>query len=267
MAHAARVFGRPDWLASARKALDAMRRTLWVDGRLLATARDGRAHLAAYLDDHAYLLAALLEMLETDFRAADLAWAMDVANLLLKEFHDDRDGGFFFTSHGHEALIHRPKPGPDNATPSGNATAAWALNRLSMLTGDTRGSEAARRTVELFWPQVLRQPGAFGSLLAALEDLLEPPRTVILTGDPGAMAPWRKMIDDAYLPRTMAVAIPPGAGPLPAPLDKPAREGVTAWLCEGLACRPPIGTKEQLQEALGLRTIAPSVGSITVPRS
>src|SRR5206468_8048018 len=82
MAHAARIFGRADWLASARKALDAMRRTLWVDGHLLATARDGRAHLAAYLDDHAYLLAALLEMLEADFRAEDLAWAGDVAKVL-----------------------------------------------------------------------------------------------------------------------------------------------------------------------------------------
>src|SRR5262249_41450294 len=160
---------RADWLASARNALDAMRHTLWANGRLLATARDGRAHLAAYLDDHAYLLAALLEMLEADFRGADLAWATEVANVLMKEFHDDRAAASSSPPHGHEPLTHRPKPGPDNAPPSGNGVAAWALNRLSMLTGDTRAADAARGTLALFWPQILRQPGAFGSLLAALE--------------------------------------------------------------------------------------------------
>jgi uncharacterized protein YyaL (SSP411 family) len=57
MARAARVFGRADWLASARNALDFIRATMWKDGKLLATYKDGRAHLDAYLDDHAFLLA------------------------------------------------------------------------------------------------------------------------------------------------------------------------------------------------------------------
>ena len=266
MAHAARVFGRADWLASARAALAALRRTLWVDGRLLATARDGRAHhLAAYLDDHAYLLAALLEMLEADFRAEDLAWAVEVAGVLMDDFHDAVEGGFFFTSHGHEALIHRPKPGADNATPSGNAVAAWALNRLAMLTGETRYSDAARGTVALFWPQIQRQPAAFGTMLAVLEETLEPPRTVVLTGDPAGMGPWRALLDAAYLPATAAIAVPAGAGPLPPPLAKPVGKGVAAWLCEATVCRPPIDTLGQLREALGLSTIAPFTGFPTAP--
>ncbi|MCE9570952.1 MAG: thioredoxin domain-containing protein, partial [Rhodocyclales bacterium] len=57
MAHAARVFEHGEWLASAQRAMDFLRATMWRDGRLLATARDGRAHLDAYLDDHAFLLA------------------------------------------------------------------------------------------------------------------------------------------------------------------------------------------------------------------
>jgi uncharacterized protein YyaL (SSP411 family) len=136
MARAARVFARADWLASARAALDFIRHTMWRNGKLLATAKDGRAHLDAYLDDHAYLLAALLEMLQADFDARDLAWAGEIGEVLMEKFHDAAAGGFFFTSHAHERLIHRPKPGPDNATPSGNAVAAWALNRLSFFTGE-----------------------------------------------------------------------------------------------------------------------------------
>src|ERR1019366_9318005 len=53
MARAAWVFNRPDWLHSAQRAMDFVRNTLWRDGKLLATYKDGKAHLNAYLDDHA----------------------------------------------------------------------------------------------------------------------------------------------------------------------------------------------------------------------
>ncbi len=172
MAHAARVFGRPDWLASARTALDFARSTLWKDGRLFATHKDGKTHLNAYLDDYAFLLAAILEMLQADFREADLAWAEALGDALLESFHDVSGGGFFFTSHDHERLIHRPKPGHDNATPSGNGVAAWALNRLSFLTGDMRFQQAAEGTLALFWPGLERSPAGFGSLLTTLEETL-----------------------------------------------------------------------------------------------
>jgi uncharacterized protein YyaL (SSP411 family) len=57
---------------------------MWQDGRLLATARGGRAHLDAYLDDHAFLLAALLEMMQAEFRIEDLDFAIALADSLLE---------------------------------------------------------------------------------------------------------------------------------------------------------------------------------------
>jgi hypothetical protein len=135
MARAGRVFGRADLVASARRALDFLRATLWRAGRLLATYKGGRAHLNAYLDDHAFLLAALLELMQTDFRREDLEFAIDLADSLLERFEDRVHGGFFFTSRDHEPLILRPKPGPDSATPSGNGMAALSLQRLGHLVG------------------------------------------------------------------------------------------------------------------------------------
>ena len=257
MAHAARVFGNRDWLASARKALDYVRREMWRDGKLLATAKDGRAHLDAYLDDHAYLIAALLETLQADFDARDLEWAARLGRVLLDEFRDPVQGGFFFTSHDHERLIHRPKPGPDNATPSGNAVAALALNRLSFLTGDARLAEASRNAIALFWPQIERQAAAFGTMLAALEEQLTAPRTLIVTGPRDALAPWREMLDKAYLPTTIVLCIASSEG-LPGPLRKPVGEKVEAYLCEGATCLAPMASPQQLRDALGLTTIAPS---------
>jgi uncharacterized protein len=255
MARAARAFERPDWLESARASLDFIRATLWNEGRLLATSKDGRAHLDAYLDDHAYLLAALLEMLQAEFRASDLAWAQELGDILLERFLDREAGGFFFTAHDHEKLIQRPKPGPDNATPSGNAVAAWALNRLAFLTGATRYADAAAGTVALFWPQVERQPAGFGTLLAALEEQLVAPRTVIVMGARGAFEPWRRMLDEAYAPTTLALFIPAGTADLPAVLAKPATDTVNAWVCEGVTCLQPVDSPEKLRESLGLPRI------------
>jgi uncharacterized protein YyaL (SSP411 family) len=252
MARAARVFAKPEWLASARRALDFIRRNLWKDGKLLATYKDGRAHLDAYLDDHAFLLAALLEVMQADFDPRDLAWAKALGDVLMDAFYDPEEGGFFFTSHGHEPLIHRPKPGPDNATPSGNAVAALALNRLAFITGETRFSEAAAKTVSLFRPQMEQHPHAFCTMLAALEELLAPPRTVIVLGARVDFPPWRAALDAAYLPTSLVLFIPAASEPLPPPLRKPPAENVNAWVCEGVTCLPPIESPEELRKTLDL---------------
>src|SRR6185369_16903443 len=101
-----------------------------------------RAHLNAYLDDYAFLLQALLELMQTRFRAEDYAWARELADALLDEFEDPAHGGFFFTSHDHERLFHRTKPGHDNATPSGNGVAACALIALGHLAAEPRYVDA-----------------------------------------------------------------------------------------------------------------------------
>src|SRR5205814_2700899 len=94
MAHAGRVFARPEWIASARRALEFIRSRMWRDGKLLATYKDGRAHLNAYLDDYAFLIAALLELMQTEFSLRDLQFAADLAGTLLEQFEDGESGGF-----------------------------------------------------------------------------------------------------------------------------------------------------------------------------
>jgi len=265
MARAARAFGNGEWLSAARRALDFLHATHWKDGRLLATSKDGRAHLDTYLDDHAYLLAALLEMMQSDFRSEDLAWAREIADALLARFEDRAEGGFFFTAHDHESLIHRPKPGPDNATPSGNAVAALCLNRLTFLTGDARYGEAARRTVELFLPSVRRQPSAFGTMLMALAEQLEPPRTVIVRGAMADFAPWKHVLDLAYRPSTMTLYIPATASRLPDPLAKPLAQAAQAWVCEAMTCLAPVSRPDALRGMLASPRIAAAMPPTSQP--
>jgi uncharacterized protein YyaL (SSP411 family) len=251
MARAARVFGRADWLASARRALAFVRGTLWDGERLLATYKDGRAHLNAYLDDYAFLLDALIELMQTQFDPADLELADELAEALLARYEDGAAGGFFFTSHDHEQLIHRPKPAHDNATPSGNGVAAFALNRLGHLTGETRYTLAAERAVAAFYPAMAKSPAGFATMLAALEETLTPPRVVVVRAEAQVLSAWRDAVARRHRPATLIVAVPAEAGRLPPVLDKPASAGtVNAYVCEGVSCLPPVHDVPALEALL-----------------
>jgi len=251
MAHAGRVFGREPWIASARRALDFIRSRMWRDGRLLATSKDGHAHLAAYLDDYAYLMAALIELLQSEFSLQDLEFAGQLAEVLLAQFEDAEGGGFFFTARDHEALIHRPKPGYDNATPSGNAVAAWGLGRLAALTDRERYATAAERTLELFYPMMRDSPAGYGAMTIALDEHLQPPGVLVLRGRPEALARWRAELAREFLPDTTVLAIADSMSGLPPALDKPARpEPVNGWLCRGVNCLLPISDLVDLRRTL-----------------
>jgi hypothetical protein len=240
MAHAARVFDRPDWLLSAQRAMDFVRRTLWREGRLLATYKDGKAHLNAYLDDHAFLLNALLELLQAGYRGTDLAFAVQLADDLLARFEDSQDGGFFFTSHDHEVLIQRNKIGSDNATPAGNGIAAQALLRLALITGETKYAEAAERCLKLFFPELQQAAGYHSSLCTALAEYLQPSAVLVLRASSQDRTVWLDALRLRYLPGVLTIALADDAADLPAAIAKPVGDRTTAWLCHGTQCLPPI---------------------------
>jgi hypothetical protein len=239
LAHAGRVMARPDWVAEAHAALDFLHRHLWRDGRLLASYKHGAARLNAYLDDYAFLLDALLETLQAGFREQDLAWARELADALLTHFEDPAAGGFFFTSHDHEALITRPKPGYDNATPSGNGVAAFALQRLGHLLGEARYLDSSARCLRLFHAHLVQQPVAYPTLLAVLDEALAPPRVILLRGPAAALGEWAATLTPRLMARDLLLVLPNGLA-LPDALAKPESSRPTAWVCSGTACQPPL---------------------------
>src|SRR4029077_16822777 len=190
LAVAGRVLHRPDFTAAASAAVDFVHRHLWRDGRLLATYKDGRAHLPAYLDDYAFLADALLELLQTRWRSSDLKFARQLADVLLGQFEDAEGGGFFFTAKDHEKLIHRSKSFGDESVPSGNGVAASVLCRLGYLLGELPYLDAAERTLRAGWPMLRQYPQAHMSLANALEDFLSSMQILIVRGDAQQIEPW-----------------------------------------------------------------------------
>jgi uncharacterized protein YyaL (SSP411 family) len=251
LARAARALEEPGFADLAFAALDALERTAWRDGRLYATRRGERALLNAYLDDHAYLLHALIEVLQTRFRRKDWTFARAVADALVERFEDRQRGGFWFTSHDHEALFHRTKPGRDGATPSGNGMGAQALIALGHLTNEARYVAAGERTVRLFAPAIAQNPSGYSTLLTALEDAEAPPTIVVLAGDPADTAQWQRTLERRYRPGVRVFDLAPVEEP---PLEmvkgrRPAK-GAVAWICRGTTCLPPIAALTEVEAAL-----------------
>ena len=252
LARAARALDESGWVDLAVVATDALHATAWREGRLLATRKEARAHLNAYLDDHAFLLDALLELMQARFRREDFAWACAVADLLLAQFEDRENGGFFFTSHDHERLYHRTKPGPDNATPSGNGVAAAALIALGHLAAEPRYVEAGERAVRAFAVTLRKSPRGCATLLAALEDTLSPPSSVLLAGDADSCADWQRALERTMRPGVRLYNVAGVELPNPLVRGPVPPSGAVAWICRGTQCLPPIHSLPEVERALAI---------------
>ena len=240
LALAGRVLRRPDLTAAAAGAVDFIRRELWREGRLLAAYKDGRSHLPAYLDDHAFLIDALLELLQSRWCSADLDFATRLVEVLLTHFEDAAAGGFFFTAGDHERLIHRTKSFSDDAMPSGNGVAASVLCRMGYLLGEPRYLIAAERALKAAAPSMSDHPQGHMAMLTALEEHLAPPQILIIRGDSDDAGRWSTELGSLYAPLRMTFAIPNDAPGLPAALEgKRAGPVTVAYLCTGVTCSAP----------------------------
>ncbi len=248
LAIAGRSLERADLIHAASGAVDFIRENLLEDNRLLASFKDGKARFPAYLDDHAFLLDAVLELLQSRWQTQHLEFAIQIAELMLEHFEDHERGAFYFTANDHEALIHRPKSFADEAVPSGNGIAAFSLQRLGFILGETRYLDAAERTLRGAWQAIAEYPHGHVSLITALEEFLHHPEVVVIRGEPEEIARWRDSAAKVYAPRRMVFAIDAAESDLPGALaDRKAIGGETvAYRCVGTHCDLPVTTWEAL---------------------
>ena len=247
LAVASRALARSDLAAAAAQSVDFVRERLWRDGRLWAVCTADRVRFPAYLDDYAFLLDGLIELLQTQWRTPDLTLALELAEALLTHFEDKQDGGFYFTADDHEALMHRSKSFADEAVPAGNAVAARALARLGLLVSETRYLDAAARVLRAAWSGLEQYPHGHAAMLIALEEHLEPPSTVIIRGPASRAEEWRAELARGYSPSRLVFAIPADTTDLPTSLaTKKALDETVAYVCRGMTCSEPIRSLEAL---------------------
>jgi len=252
MARAGRKLARPDLTGSARLALDFVRAHLWQNSRLLATFREQQARLNGYLDDYAFMAEGILELLQADWKTSDLKMLELLCDAMIEHFEDKENGGFYFTSHDHEKLLHRPKPGADDAVPAANGAVVSVLYRLGVLLGEIRYIESAERTLRLFSAEAEKNPSVYASLVMAALDARANSKTVVLRGRREDLRTWTEVLEQRYRPGIWIYPIPDTASDLPEALaQKKAAPGKTvAYVCQGFECSAPLEGLEALQHAL-----------------
>jgi uncharacterized protein YyaL (SSP411 family) len=247
LAEAGAVLDRADYLEAAAGCAEFVLGSLRDEqGRLLRTWKDGRGRLNAYLEDHAFLLEALLTLYESSFEPRWFAEARALADTTIERFGDEANGGFFETSSDHERLLARRKDLEDHPIPSGNASAAYGLLRLAALTGEHSYEERAVGVLRLLHALAAEHPHGFGHLLQALDFHLSPVREVALVGDSRDL---ERVIRGAFRPHLVVAGGAADGVPLladRAPVDGQA----AAYVCERFACKAPVTTAEELERLL-----------------
>jgi uncharacterized protein YyaL (SSP411 family) len=240
LAEAGAVLGRADYLDAARECAEFVLGDLSdEDGRLLRTYKDGDARLNAYLEDHAFLLEALLTLYEASFEPRWFERARALADETIARFGDPERGGFFSTSADHEELIARRKEIGDHPIPSGNSAAALGLLRLGALSGEREYERQAEGVFALFAGTATQHPESFAHLLRALDFHLAPTREVALIGD--EVAELSTAVRSTLRPHLVLAAGPAGSAEPALLRDRPLVDGkAAAYVCERFTCQAPV---------------------------
>ncbi len=259
LARTARILEDARCADMASRALAALRESVWIDGELFANAAEPGQRIPGFLDDHAFLLDALLETIQLAFDPRHLDWAIALADALLDKFAD-ADGGFWFSTARHATPLGRGRGWSDDSLPNGNATAVRSLLRLGHLAGDTRYLDAAEHALRAASGALQRYPDACAALLRALQEFERPRLQVVVRFPDTHRDGWRTALRAALRGAGIvpggdpvdAFLIPAGAAALPGLLsERTSRDAEgTAYVCAGLACQTPVPSPGDLSGAI-----------------
>ena len=248
LAEAGAVLEREDYLDAARAtARFLLERVRGADGGLLRIYNRGEAKLPGLLEDHAFLLEALLTLYEATFEPEWFAAARATADAMIERFADEEHGGFFATPADAGDLVARRKELEDSPIPSGQSAAALGLLRLAALTGEHAYERQALETIRLVHELAPRHPSAFGHLLRAMDFALSETREVAIVGpDRG---PLERAVRSSFRPHIVLAGGKSDGVPL---LEgrMPVEGRAAAYVCEHFACRAPTTDPAELERLL-----------------
>jgi uncharacterized protein YyaL (SSP411 family) len=222
------------------------------DGRLLRIYDRGRAHVPAFLDDHASMLDACLELYRAGAGERFLSPALHLAAEIEERFFDPEAGDLFFAPVDAEALVHRPRSDYDGATPHAAGLACLGLIRAAQLSGSHSLQAIAERVVEGYAPELERVPHAHPTLLRAVALLARGVSLAVIVGGPDtsalALRARRTLLpDDAIVVVPRGADAPRGVDPGWLESRAPVDDRATAYVCRGTQCSLPITNPDDLE--------------------
>jgi hypothetical protein len=251
LAESGAVLEREDYVhAAVQCATFVLEQLRSPDGRLLRTWKDGQGRLDAYLEDHAFLLEALITLYETTFDPRYYRDSITLADTTIERFEDSERGGFFTTALDHEQLAVRRKDLEDSPIPSGNSAAAFALLRLALLSGEGKYERHALGVLRLLAPLGARHPTAFGHLLQAIDFYLAPVKEIAIVGPGPGAAEMVRAVRATYRPHVVLAAGDDAHGVPLLEGREPVDGQAAAYVCEHFVCQAPVTAPDELAAAL-----------------
>jgi uncharacterized protein len=259
-AQASQALQQPAYARAAAGAADfILKRMRSPQGRLWRSWSAGvEPKINAYLDDYAFFINSLVSLYETTFEPRWLEEAIQLARVMIDQFWDSREGGFFYTGRDHEVLIARTKDSHDGSVPSGNSLAAFGLLRLSKLTdqGDLR--ETAEKTLRHFRGLMERTPQAAAQVLIGLDFYLGPVLEFAVVGnrESDELRNVLHVVRSGFLPNKVVALKAAGEDQphveelIPLLAGKKALAPVTTYICQNYACQAPLLDERALEMAL-----------------
>jgi uncharacterized protein YyaL (SSP411 family) len=256
LAEALKISAKPSFLAAANRTIQLVFTKMYSDGLLLHTYKDGNAKQLGFLDDYAFLAVGLLDFYEATLERSALERAVELTEVMVREFWDSSEGGFFYTGNSHEQLISRTKPVFDASVPSGNAKATELLLRLYHLTGKEDFLGKAETVLRSYSHTMESQPFGSAHMLCALDFHLRKPKDIVLVGkaDDSKTTELLALINSLYLPNmTLQLVSPDESLDEVSPLlaGKTQINGTaTAYVCHNHTCSAPLTRPDELRSLL-----------------
>jgi hypothetical protein len=254
LAFGGRVLGEWRYVAAAIRAAEFVLGRMVKDGRLQRTWLAGEAGVPAFLDDHAFLAAGLLDLHEATFDPRWLEAAVDVCDRQERLFGDPQGGGWFTTAEDHDRLLAREKPTHDGAEPSGASVALLNALRLYAFTTEERWWKVAEGALRHYAAALQAQPVSLTEMLLAVDFATDAAHEVVLVWPEGEPPPeaFVSVLRRIFLPNHALSGAPEGEAIerlgriAPVAAGKIAAGRPTAYVCEKGLCRLPAIAPEKL---------------------
>ena len=229
------------------------------EGWLWRSWRDGQLKYRAYLNDYAFLIQGLLDLYEANSQFKWLSAAIALQTYLDKNFWDEKNGGYYFTSSAHEKLLARDKPSYDGAEPSGNSVAFLNLLRLEQFTLKQEYRNRAEMGFKAFSHSLNSRGSALPKMLSALDYYLDRPLQIAIV-EPEKVSrndAFQKILNQHFIPNRAVTHLSVGqeleqnTHAIPwLKSKKPLNGKTTAYICRGSVCELPTNEPLKFKEGL-----------------
>ena len=242
-ARAAQALDEPKYRAAAEQAAHYILTNRLKDGKLTRTTT-----VPAMVEDYAFFGNGLVDLYEADFDPQWLRKATELADAMLAQFYDVKEGGFFQTDGRDPSVIVRSKEDYDGAEPSGNSMATLLSLRLAQFTDRADYRNVAEKTLQLFSGHLGKAPQVVPQMLCALDFYLSQPKQIVIAGkaDAADTHAMSRALHERYLPNAVVILVEGGesqkalAKLLPfLETIKPLDGKATAYVCVNYACQLP----------------------------